>query len=51
METELRLQPLFLLLRDTLSQLREKDNNDFFNDPVDVEEVRGMTVIMIFYSA
>ncbi|XP_017264958.1 peregrin [Kryptolebias marmoratus] len=39
MALEMQLTPLLVLLRNTLEQLQERDTNNFFTEPVPLEEV------------
>lgn len=41
---ELQLTPMLVLLRSTLDQLQEKDAAQIFAEPVDIKEVRHVTV-------
>ena len=51
MATEMKLTPFLFLLRNTLDQLQEKDNQDIFADPVDLEEVRrDMVAVCVVYA-
>ena len=49
MATELQLQPLLLLLRDTLEQLQEKDVGNIFAQPVPLDEVRCPRDALMFF--
>lgn len=44
---EMQLTPMLVLLRSTLDQLQEKDTAQIFAEPVDVKEVRHVTVITL----
>ena len=39
MALEMQLTPFLVLLRSTLEQLQERDTNNFFTEPVPLEEV------------
>lgn len=41
---EMQLTPMLVLLRSTLEQLQEKDTALIFAQPVDIKEVRQLTV-------
>lgn len=49
MVLELQLTPLLVLLRSTLEQLQERDTNNFFTEPVPLEEVRARSCIYVVF--
>lgn len=48
MVLEMQLTPFLVLLRSTLEQLQERDTNNFFTEPVPLEEVNYQTKAFLF---
>lgn len=49
MVLEMQLTPLLVLLRTTLVQLQERDTNNFFTEPVPLEEVNAHSCKALFF--